>query len=61
MGIGVFTGMIGILADLIAAGEIDATDDARLKTVLLGALAAAPQISGTAFIRTDLTAVRATH
>jgi class 3 adenylate cyclase len=49
------------LADLIAAGEIDAADDARLKTVLLGALAAAPQISGTAFIRTDLSAVRATR
>jgi adenylate cyclase len=49
------------LADLIAAGEIEAADDARLKTVLLGALAAAPQISGTAFIRSDLTAVRATR
>ena len=49
------------LAELIAADEIDPSDDGRLKTVLLGALAAAPQVSGVAFIRADLTTVRATR
>ena len=49
------------LARLIGAGEIDAADDLRLKTALLGALAAAPQVSGVAFLRTDHTIVRATR
>jgi len=49
------------LARLIGSGEIDPRDDERLQTVLLGALAAAPQTSGVAFIRTDLSMVRATR
>src|SRR5688572_5869509 len=49
------------LAELIVAGEIDPADNNRLKTVLLGALAAAPQVSGAAFIRTDMTTVRASR
>jgi adenylate cyclase len=49
------------LARLIGSGEIDPRDDDRLRTVLLGALAAAPQASGVAFIRTDLSTVRATR
>jgi len=49
------------LARLIGSGEIDPRDDERLQTVLLGALAAAPQASGVAFIRNDLSTVRATR
>ena len=49
------------LARLIESGEIDAGDDRRLRTALLGALAAAPQVSGVAFLRTDHTIVRATR
>lgn len=49
------------LAGLIAVGEIEPADDGRLKTVLLGALAAAPQVSGVAYIRANLTTVRASR
>ena len=49
------------LARLIGSGEIDQADDLRLQTVMLGALAAAPQVSGVAFLRTDHSIVRATR
>src|SRR5262249_36735670 len=41
------------LAMLIGSGKVDPEDDGRLETVLLGALAAAPQVSGMAFLRKD--------
>jgi class 3 adenylate cyclase len=49
------------LASLIGSGEVDPEDEPRLRAVLLGGLAAAPQISGVAFLRTDLTIIRATR
>ncbi len=49
------------LAGLIGAGEVDPQDELRLRTALLGGLAAAPQISGVAFLRPDLTIIRATR
>ncbi len=49
------------LARLVGSGEVGPRDDGRLKTVLLGALAATPQVSGVTFLRTDGTLVRATR
>ncbi|GAB5470951.1 MAG: hypothetical protein Kilf2KO_39810 [Rhodospirillales bacterium] len=47
------------LADLIQTGEVDSGDDARLADLMLGALAAAPQVSGIAFVRSDYSVIRA--
>ncbi len=49
---------VEFLSELIAGGELDPTDTGRLEQVLLGSLAAAPQVSGIAFIAADFTAVR---
>ncbi len=49
------------LARLIGSGEVSPRDDDRLRTVLLGALAAAPQVSAVTFLRTDGSLLRATR
>jgi adenylate cyclase len=49
------------LATLIGSGKVGPEDDSRLETVLLGALAAAPQVSGVAFLRKDGHVVRASR
>ncbi len=46
------------LGDLIAAGEISITNEARLADVMMGTLAAAPQVSGIAFVRNDYHTLR---
>lgn len=47
------------LANLLGRNDIPLDDTQRLQDLLLGSLAAAPQIGGVAFIRDDLYAVRA--
>ena len=42
-----------------AVARIDRADDPRIETLLRGSLGAAPQISGLAFVRSDLSTVRA--
>ena len=42
------------LADLIGRGEIDPVDETRMMDVLLGSLAAAPEIVGIGFVAADL-------
>ena len=49
---------VEFLSDLIARGELDPNDEDRFEQVLLGSLAAAPQVSGIAFIAADFTTVR---
>ncbi len=46
------------LAKLLADGEVDPQDDARLEQVMLGSLAAAPEISGIVFVEPDYRARR---
>ena len=46
------------VADLITAGEVDITDETRLADIMMGTLAAAPQVSGIAFVNTDFQALR---
>ena len=43
---------------LIAAGKVDIADEARLADILMGTLAAAPQVSGIAFVRADYHVLR---
>ena len=49
---------VEFLAERLAEGDVAPDDEARLRDLLLGSLAAAPQIAGVAFIRDDLYAVR---
>src|SRR5882672_9401822 len=50
---------VEFLANRLSAGAVPLDDDARLSDLLLGSLAAAPQLTGVAFVRDDLHAVRA--
>ncbi len=50
---------VEFLANQLSAGVVPLDDDARLSDLLLGSLAAAPQLTGVAFVRDDLHAVRA--
>jgi class 3 adenylate cyclase len=50
---------VEFLANQLSAGAVPLDDDARLRDLLLGSLAAAPQLSGVAFVRDDLHSVRA--
>lgn len=50
---------VEFLAKQLSAGAVPLDDDARLQDLLLGSLAAAPQITGVAYVREDLHAVRA--
>ena len=49
---------IGFLAKLIAQGEVALTDERRLVDLMIGSLAAAPQVSGIALVRPDYSALR---
>ena len=49
------------LSRLIASGEVSAEDDGALQRTLLGALAAAPQVSGVAFVQGNGHLVRASR
>ncbi len=49
---------VEFLSDLITRGELDPADTDRFEQVLLGSLAAAPQVSGIAFIAADYSTVR---
>ncbi|MCG5242741.1 adenylate/guanylate cyclase domain-containing protein [Azospirillum doebereinerae] len=51
--------MARFVAGLIERADLDPTDPAMLAVTLRGALAAAPDVTGVAFIRPDLTGVRA--
>jgi len=46
------------VGDLIATGEVDITHEARLADILMGTLAAVPQVSGIAFVRADFHVLR---
>jgi len=50
---------VEFLANQLSAGAVPLDGDARLRDLLLGSLAAAPQLTGVAFVRDDLHAVRA--
>jgi class 3 adenylate cyclase len=51
---------VEFLANQLSAGAVPLDDDARLRDLLLGSLAAAPQLTGVAFVRSDgLHSVRA--
>jgi class 3 adenylate cyclase len=50
---------VEFLARQLSSGAIPLDDDDRLRDLLLGSLAAAPQITAVAFVREDLHAVRA--
>lgn len=52
---------VEFLANRLSAGTIPLDDDARLRDLLLGSLAAAPQLNGVAFVRDDLHSVRASR
>jgi adenylate cyclase len=52
-------GQVQFLANQLSQNVVPLDDDARLRDLLLGSLAAAPQIAGVAFVRDDLHAVRA--
>lgn len=51
--------MARFIASLIERGDLDSIDSNALTLTLRGALAAAPDVTGIAFIRPDLTGVRA--
>lgn len=46
------------LAERVAEGAVEPEDPERLAEIMLGALAATPQVTGIAFIRSDLEALR---
>lgn len=46
------------LGTLIESGEVDARDEERLSDLMLGALAATPQVTGLAFVRSDFSVLR---
>ena len=50
---------VEFLAKQLSDGIVPLDDDVRLQDLLLGSLAAAPQITGVAYVRADLRAVRA--
>ncbi|MEO1190233.1 MAG: adenylate/guanylate cyclase domain-containing protein [Pseudomonadota bacterium] len=50
---------VTFLAKMIEGGEVAPDDDARLSDIMLGALAAAPQVSGIALVRSDYTVLQA--
>jgi len=50
---------VEFLANQLSAGAVPLDDDARLSDLLLGSLAAAPQLAGVVFVRDDLHTVRA--
>jgi len=50
---------VEFLANRLSAGTVPLDDDGRLGDLLLGSLAAAPQLTGVVFVRDDLHAVRA--
>ncbi len=50
---------VEFLAEQIGTGTVPIEDEQRLQDVLLGSLAAVPQLAGIAFVRDDLYAVRA--
>jgi class 3 adenylate cyclase len=49
---------VEFLADLIGRGELEPADGEQMQEVLLGSLAAAPQVSGIAFIAADFSTIR---
>lgn len=49
---------LDFLADLVAKGEVDTTDEAAFAQVILGSLSAEPAITGVAFVRPNLDALR---
>ncbi len=50
---------IGFIAQVIASGEVGSYDSERLKDIMLGSLAAAPQVDAVAFVRPDYSVLRA--
>jgi hypothetical protein len=50
---------VAFLGALIDRGEVDIDDERRLTDLLVGALAAAPQVSGIALVRADYSVLRA--
>jgi class 3 adenylate cyclase len=50
---------VEFLANQLSAGAVPLDDDARLSDLLLGSLAAAPQLAGVVFVREDFHTVRA--
>jgi adenylate cyclase len=50
---------VEFLANQLSGGAVPLDDDARLGDLLLGSLAAAPQLTGVVYVRDDLHAVRA--
>ena len=50
---------VEFLVGLIERGEVDPRDDQRLGDLMLGTLAAAPPVSGIAFVRKDYSVLRA--
>ena len=49
---------VEFIGTLIGSGELDPADKARVADVMLGALAATPQVSGIAFVREDFRVMR---
>ncbi len=52
---------VRFLSGYLASGKVEVSDDARLGDLLMGSLAASPQLSAVSFIRNDLTVVIATR
>lgn len=50
---------VTFLGGLIGKGEVEPDDNERLRDLMVGSLAAAPQVSGIAFVRSDFSVVRA--
>ncbi len=50
---------VTFLGGLIGSGEVEPENVDRLRDLMLGSLAAAPQVSGIAFVRADFSVVRA--
>jgi len=46
------------IGELIGSGEVDPRDEDRLADLMLGALAATPQVAGITFVRTDFSVLR---
>jgi adenylate cyclase len=49
----------GFIGEYIASGRVDINDDHRIEDLLLGSLAASPQLIAVAFIRSDMKAISA--
>ncbi len=56
--LGAAQAQVEFLSDLIERGEVDTRDEQRLRDLITGALAAAPQVAGIAFVRADFSVVR---